>query len=318
MGRMRRRRFVQAAAALGGAALARRTDAQPATLRVAISTADSYAQAIYAQGAGFFSRAGLNVELVQLANTGAIAAAVVGGSLDVGLGSPLTIAGGREQGVPFTVIAGGGEFLASAPTTLLVVAKDSPLKAPRELEGRIVAADNIKGMTQVALSSWLTRNGADPDKVRYVEMPFSAMGAALSVGHIDAGFMAEPALSGARDQTRVFGNPFSAIGNEWYICAWYVTRDWLAKNAPIAHTFAQTIARASDWANTHQRDTAPMLQKYLPISDQILAVMRRAHFADRLEPGFMQPVLDAGVKGGVVKGTVSAQDLIEPSFSPMG
>lgn len=318
MGRMRRRLFVQTAGAVGGLTLARRAGAQPAPLRVAISTADTYAQAVYAQGGGFFKQAGLTVELVQLPNTGAIAAAVVGGSLDIGLGSALTVAGGREAGVPFTVIAGGGEFLATAPTTLLVVAKDSPLRAPRELEGRIIATDSVKGMTQVALTSWLSRNGADPAKVRYVEMPFTTMAAALAAGHVDAGFVAEPALSGGRAETREFGNPFAAIGNEWYICVWYVTRDWLAKNGPTAHTFAQAIARSSDWANTHQHDTGPMLQKYLPITDQLLAVMHRAHFADRLEAALMQPVLDAGVKGGVVKGTVSAKDLIEPSFSPTG
>ena len=316
MGIIGRRAFLRATAAaaafgLGGT----RAPAQEAPLRVACATADTYAQAIYAEGTGAFKQAGLNAAVVKLPNTGAIAAAVAGGSIDIGLGSCLTIAGGREQGLPFSIIAPGAVFLASAPTTLLVVAKDSPLKSPRDLEGKIIAADNIRGLTEVGIKAWLQRNGADPTRARYGELPFSTMGAALAQGHIDAGLIAEPALTASSALTREFGNPYAAIANEWYICAWYATKDWLAKNDATARTFAGVIARTSAWANTHQRESAPMLQKYLPIPDGVLTTMHRARFSERLDPAVMQPVLDAGVKGGVLKSAVNARDLIAPGFT---
>jgi NitT/TauT family transport system substrate-binding protein len=316
MGKFTRRDVVRLTAAtaaygLGGS----RAFGQETPLRVACSTADTYAQAIYAEGTGAFRQAGLNAEVVKLPNTGAIAAAVAGGSIDIGIGSGLTIAGGREQGLPFAMIAPGAVFLASAPTTLLVVAKDSPLKSPRELESKVIAADNLRGLTEVGIKAWLQRNGADPSRPRYVELPFSTMGAALATGHIDAGLIAEPALTASSAQTREFGNPYAAIANEWYICAWYVTKDWLAKNEATARTFAQVITRTSAWANSPQRESAPMLQKYLPIPDGVLTTMHRARFSERLDPAIMQPVLDAGVKGGVLQGSINAKELIAPGFT---
>lgn len=291
-----------------------RAQSEAPVLRVGAVTTDSYAQAMYAQAAGIFKSAGLNVAITLLPNTGAISAALAGGSIDIGIGSALSVAGGREAGIPFYVIAPGGEFVARTPTTVLMVAKSSPLRSAKDLEGKTVGADNIRGITETAMRSWLLKNGADPSKVQYVEMPFTTMGPALTRGTVDAALIAEPALASARSVAREFGNPMSAIADEWYISVWFTTGPWLAKNDATAHAFASAIDKASVWANTHHAETAPILQKYLPVSDDVLAKMTRARFGERLDPRVMQPVLDAGFKSGVLKSAESARELIAAGF----
>src|SRR6202034_2724162 len=62
----------------------------PEHITVGASTDDLVRPLLYAVDAGLFKKAGLDVEIVKLANGAAVAAAVAGGSLDLGKGSALT------------------------------------------------------------------------------------------------------------------------------------------------------------------------------------------------------------------------------------
>jgi NitT/TauT family transport system substrate-binding protein len=70
----------------------------------------------------------------------------------------------------------------------------------------------LKDITQIAPTAWMRRNGADPSKTRFVEIPFAELPAALDRGTIDAGMLAEPWLSTANGTTvRVLAPVYSEI-----------------------------------------------------------------------------------------------------------
>ncbi len=80
-------------AAAPAALHARAARAQAAPIRLAsVATGDSYALPFFAQEAGMFARAGLNVEVQQIPQPGSIVAAVAGGSVDVGFVDPPLLA----------------------------------------------------------------------------------------------------------------------------------------------------------------------------------------------------------------------------------
>jgi NitT/TauT family transport system substrate-binding protein len=141
-------------------------------------------------------------------------------------------------------------------------------------------------------------------------MPYAGMAAALNAGRIDAAMIAEPVLTAARAVTRELGSPYAAIANEWYINMWFATKDWLVKNPASAKKFVAAIGRAATWENAHRGDTGAMLQKFLPVTDDVLAKMVRARYAERLDPALIQPVLDTAAKYDVLKAPMSATDLI--------
>ena len=196
---MNRRAFAGAvAAAAASPALPSRAATLP-TVRIGSVPIDSYGQPYYGDAAGIFRDNGINVEVVSLANSGAIAAAMQGGAIDVGIGSPTGIAGARQNGFPFTFFAPGPVFsIDITPTSLLMVAKDSPVKAASDLVGKTIAVDLLKSVPQIGTMLWLEKNGVDPSTVKWLELPFSAVAATLNAGRIDAGTIAEPALSAAR------------------------------------------------------------------------------------------------------------------------
>ena len=136
---MNLRRLRRAAAALLFVLLVGQT--APA-LRVGATAVDCCAAAYYAADEGFFRSAGVSVDLATYNNGAAVAAGVASGTLDVGISTPMQIAGAVARGLPFVIIAPGALGTPDAPTTTLCVAGGSPLliaaAAKRGSSGRAV------------------------------------------------------------------------------------------------------------------------------------------------------------------------------------
>jgi len=163
-----------------------------APLRVAATANDTFAEAYYAQDMGFFKKAGLNVDLQTFANGASVTTAVGGNAADVGISNPVGLAGAFSHNAPFVLIAGGGMYSSKAPTTVMCVAKDSPLKTAKEFEGKTIAVSGLKDLTQLGAVAWLAQSGADTSKMQFVEIPFAEMGPALVRGTIAAAVISEP------------------------------------------------------------------------------------------------------------------------------
>jgi NitT/TauT family transport system substrate-binding protein len=308
---MKRASAIQGLVALGALAGSPAAFAQSApVLRVGASPSDAFAEGIYAQGAGFFKDAGLNVELVSLANSGSLGAGVAGGTIDIGLGNVIAIANARAQGLPFAVIAPSGLYTAKAPATVVITGKTSTLNGPKDLEGKTIATIEVRGTQQASIRQWMTKNGADPTNLKFVEMPFSTMGAMVNAGRVDAAMIGEPALTATKPLVRIIGNPYEAVAPEWYLNVWFANADWIQKNRATVRTFIAVMAKTATWANTHHAETGAMLQKFLPLADDVVAKMTRAQYGVKLETQYMQPILDTAVKYSIIKEPVDAKTLI--------
>ena len=150
MGYLRRASLLFGAAALVCIVPAAVAAEIPATLNVATTPGDTFAEAYYAVEQGLFRRAGLNVEVTTFAGRAALAAAVSGGSADFGVASPLGIAQAVARGAAFSIVAAGALNTAKDPSGLLVVAKNSPLRTARDFEGKTIAVNAIKSESGVA------------------------------------------------------------------------------------------------------------------------------------------------------------------------
>ncbi len=280
----------------------------PATVRTAFAYTDAFGEAGFAEAGGFFKPAGLDVQLITLPNSGAIVAAAAGNALDIGLANPITLTNAIQKGIPFAAFAPCALFQESRPEALLVVAKNSPIQTAKDLEGKTVSLIEIGGITQTAMTAWLVKNGANPDAVHFIELSFSAMGAALQ-NRVDAAFISGPPLAAVRSETRVIGSPYAAIASQWSINLWFATRTWLGDNALTARRFAQAVEKAAPWINAHPAETLAVMKQYAPATADTPNLVR-THFVDRLDPALIQPVLDAALRAGAIKRAMDAHDII--------
>ena len=303
--------------AAGAAALPRAARAQsaPGQLRIGSVPADTYAGGYYALDTGLFDKAGLSVQITPFANGAAMAAAVAGGSLDLGIGDATELANGVSRGIPFVLIAGGGLYSTNAPTTTLCVSKTSPIVRAADLEGQTLAVVSLVSLQSAGVKSWLAQNGADLTKIHFVELPFPSMPGALERGTIAAATLSEPIMSDALNtDAKIFCKPFDAIAKQFLISDWFTTRDWLAKNGDVAKRFVGAIYDAARWANAHHDDSAAILAKYTKIDVDRIRRMNRTVCATDLQRAMVQPVLDTAFKYQALATATDASTLIAKGF----
>jgi NitT/TauT family transport system substrate-binding protein len=310
--RISRSLFLTAVPALGAAlALPARAQAT-ATLRVGATANDTYAEAYYAQDMGFFSRAGLTVEITTFTNGAAVSAAVASGALDIGISNPVQLGNAVSRGIPFVFIAGGGLYNTAAPTTVLCVAKNASIKRPRDFAGTTMAVSALKDITDLGRQQYLEKNGVDPASVKTIELPFAEMGPALARGTVAGAVISEPSLTAAigSDQARVFAKVFDAIAPHFLISGWFTTRDWYAKNAALAKRYAAVMTDTASWANDSHEQSGEILAKYSKISAETARQMTRSTYALALSPQLIDPMLQLAFKAKLTDKLVTAASMM--------
>jgi NitT/TauT family transport system substrate-binding protein len=284
------------------------------TIRIVDAGQDVDAQAFYAQDLGIFKKYGINAEITLLRKGGGAAAvaAVTGGAADIGEGDIISATNAHQRGIPIVLLAPSGIFRATAPTTEVIVAKNSPIQSGKDLEGKSIALISPEGPSRVATNLWLESSGAALDKVSFIELPAVDMAANVERGTVAAAVINEPSLVASQSCCRVLANNFQSVGNVWQLNAWYATADWIAKNQALARKFAQAMREAAQWANNpaNHAQSGAILAKYTPFPPELLSKMNRATYGEMLDPKTMQPLLTAALKYKALQAAADPKQMI--------
>jgi len=305
-----------AAALLGVAAVAGTSlpgSAQaPATLKIATTPTDIGSQVFYAQDKGFFKANGLDAQIQVISNGAAITAAVMSGALDIAQSNIASLAAAHEAGLDIVIVAPAGSYSSKEPTTALIVAKNSPIKTAKDLNGKTIATTAIRDSSSLTTIAWLDENGADSSTVQLVEIPYPAMPAAVQRGTVAAAPIAEPALSAAMKtgSIRIIGHPMDAYGKQFMVGGWFARPDFIVANAALIRRLRATAYSTATWANAHPDETAAILAKYSKMDPDVVRTMNRAPYLTSLTPDLLQSYLDLGYKYKYIGKQLKAADLI--------
>jgi len=302
-------------AALGAGAIPRAsTAANDAALRLAAPANDTATSALWALHAGLYTKAGLNVDLRAMNSGAAVAAAVAGGAVDVGLSSLITLIAAHGRGLPFTLIAPSGVISSDVPFTGFLVRKDAPIASGRDLNGKTVASPGLRDLNAIASMAWIDANGGDAQSVHFVELSQPASIAALDEGRIDGMILGTPTLTEAlaTGKFRVLADAFSAVSKRFEHIAWFTTTDFAARNRDALVRFARVMHDAAVYCNAHPADTAPLVAEFDKVDVAVVGRMVRVPFAPYLDPRMIQPLVDVAYKYKVIDRDFDAAELISP------
>jgi NitT/TauT family transport system substrate-binding protein len=295
---MKRAAFVATASCF----LARPASAQDAPLiKVGAGLIEPQAEGYYAQEMGFFKKHGLNVQMQTLRNGAAIAAAVAGGELQIGVSNAVQLAQAHARVLPFVVIALGGIHDSRFSKSGLVVAAGGPIASAKDLNGKVVSVATLNSLDQLAAAYLIDKNGGDASTVKFIEFTPAAAVEAIVQGKIAGANLEDPEFSAgiAAKKIRTLGDGEDAIGKRWVETAWFTTNDWLARNKDAARRFAAAIYDAGRWAMANPEKAAAVLQKSLNIKEE-RAEQRFATKTDLVE---LQRILDAAARYRYVQQT---------------
>jgi NitT/TauT family transport system substrate-binding protein len=318
--RTTRASFVRTAAVAGASAafgIPVRGAAQsnaPVALRLASSPDDDVTPALYARSAGLFQKAGLTVTVEPLANGTAVAAAIAGGSIDIGKASLVSILNAHVRGVPFVIVGPSGRADLRRTNGGLLVLKDSPFVTGHDLNGKIVAVPALNDLQTLATRTWIDKNGGDSKTVSFVEEPGPAIGVALDSNRIAAGLLANPVAAQlmATGRYRSIAEPIQEVFNHLMVSAWISMADWTAKNADVVRRFGQAIVPATVYANEHPDKTVDLIAAFSGIDRATVATMGRASYSTSLSPALVQPLVDAAARYGAIPKDFNAVELFSP------
>ena len=80
----------------------------------------------------------------------------------------------------------------------LMVRKDTKIRTAKHLEGKTIAVNNLNNVGTLAINTAMAKEGGDYTKVKYTEVPFPEMNAALEAPkRVDAIWQVEPGYTGA-------------------------------------------------------------------------------------------------------------------------
>lgn len=285
------------AAALGSIALPGRAQST-ASLRVAIVPIAGAAEVYYAKDLGFFANAGMDVEIDAMASSPAVAAAVASNSADVGFLSVDALATIHQKDIPLAIIAPAAQYVSAetARTAAIVVTANSPVHAARDLNGKTIAVNALHTLSTLATSAWVDQHGGDSSTVRFVELPFPAMAAALDAGRVDAAALSEPFLSAAGRNDRVLQYGFDAISKHFLLTSWCTMAQWAMDHPDLVRRFAGCIRDAAVWANKNPEKSGEIFAKYTKANPADIATMVHPIYLERLTPALVQPLIDVSAK----------------------
>jgi len=290
---MNRRTFSALVAAAVSAPHAVSAQAAPTVIRIGSSPVESYALVFYGVERGFFKAANLDVQISAFTGGGGVMSAVAGGALDMGCANVGAQANAYVRGLPIAMIAPGGLYSTAAPTTVLAVAKNSPLRAAKDLNGKTVAVSTLRDLQQASIMKWVDQNGGDSSTLKFLELPIPEVAPALTAGRIDAGIELEPSLTYAKNDIRIFGKCYDAIAKSLMITTHFATKDWLDAHSAAAHAFIGALHQTAQWANKNPAAAAAILERVSKIPAETVGVMNRVVFAESLDAATIQPVIDA-------------------------
>jgi NitT/TauT family transport system substrate-binding protein len=306
---MRRRSVLLAAAATLLPIRARAQEA--ATIRIAEPATEDTTNLFYGVKSGMFERAGLKVDIFHTQSGSAAVAAMISGNYEIAGAGLLSILQAHLRGVEVTVIEPESLVRAARPQSLLQVPKDSTIANPTDLNGKIIGVPALNDVNAIVIRNWHDKNGGRWQSLQFVEIPNSALVAALVSHRIDAAILQQPALSLslADGSTKTLANAYESLGPT-VLAAVYVARtDWVKANRELVRRFHRVYLDATTYVNTHPAETAQYVSDLTRISLVDAQKMQRTVNPTVLNAAEIQPLIDAAAKYGSLPRSFPAQEL---------
>jgi NitT/TauT family transport system substrate-binding protein len=262
---------------------------------------------------GFFKEENLEIE-PQLAEGGAaIVPSVVSGDYQFGFSNVTSLIIAASKNLPVQIIAQGvlGGTGEDDAWDGVVVPKGSDIKTAKDFEGASVAVNTLNNIGPLAMNNSMEKAGADYTKIKYVEVPFPEMNAALEAGRVDAAWEVEPAFSGgkAAGGTAIM-NPYEETAPNLTVATYFATKEYIASSGDVVDRFKRAIEKSLDYASQNPDEVRKAIGTYTEIPAEVLAKITLPQWKADLNQPTIELNAELAKKYGFIEEIPSIDDLI--------
>ncbi|MGK5692408.1 ABC transporter substrate-binding protein [Streptomyces sp. URMC 128] len=257
------------------------------------------------QKQGSFSKRGIDLKMELAQGGAAIVPGVVSDQFQFGFSNVTSLMIAQTKGVPIKSVVNGTASTGDTGKDIsgVAVKKDSSIKSAKDLVGKKVAVNTLQNIGDTTVREVVRKDGGDPSKVKFVEMPFDQMPAALEGGQVDAAWMGEPALTIAKGQgARVIASPFAETDPKLTIATYFTSTKLLQENPDLVKKFTEAMTESLKYASEHPDEARQTLTTYTKIDGEVLKNLTLPTWPTQYDMASLEKLASLGEEDGIFGG----------------
>jgi NitT/TauT family transport system substrate-binding protein len=172
--------------------------------------------------------------------------AVVTGDYQFAFGNYVSLMLARQNGVDVQIVTNlvDGADTADRGTNGLLVDPER-IAAIEDLAGKTFAVTTLNNVAEVTIRATLRGAGVDDADVKFVELGFPDMNAAVEAGEVDAAWQAEPFVTLGETAGLVnVADPMFGTTPSMPLAGIFASESWLSDNAEVGAAFHRAMTRS--------------------------------------------------------------------------
>ncbi|WP_037618146.1 ABC transporter substrate-binding protein [Streptomyces aureus] len=293
----------------GGASDKNSSSGGTTTVKLGVIPIVDVAPVYLGQKKGFYKKHGLTLSMSTAQGGAAIVPAVVSGQSQFGFSNMTSLMIAQSNGVPVKAVANGvaSTGVAGADFGAITVKKGSAITSAKDLEGKKVAVNTLKNINETAVRESVRKAGGDPSKVKFVELAFDQMPAALDSGQIDAAMVVEPALATVKSQGATeIASSLVDVAKNLTVAMYFTSNQYAQQHPDVVKKFQEATAESLAYADAHPEEVRAIVTTYTTIPAAVLAKVTLPKWPAEPDRASIETLEKLGEQDGLFK---SAPDL---------
>jgi NitT/TauT family transport system substrate-binding protein len=283
------------------------------TLRVGVIPIADVAPLYLGIDKGFFKEEQLKIQ-PQLAEGGAaITPAVVSGDFQIGFSNTISLLIAASKDLPVEIISQGvlgGKSEEEAWADLLVL-KDGPIQDGKDLEGKTIAVNTLENICEVTIKASLEKDGVDVDKLKFTEVPFPDMNAALEQKRVDGACVVEPFVSqGTAGKAEGIDPFYVRTAPDLTVATYFTSKQYAEENADTVDRFVRAINKSLEYAQAHPDEVRQTLLDYTEIPPEAVEAIKLPIWRTDLNEPTIEKLSELSKKYGLIEEEPDLNELI--------
>ena len=262
---------------------------------------------------GFFKEEKLTIK-PQLAEGGAaITPAVLSGDFQIGFSNTISLLIAASKDLPVQIVSQGvlgGENESEAWADLLVL-KDGPIQDGKDLEGKTIAVNTLNNICEVTIKASLEKDGVAVDELKFTEVPFPDMNAALEQERVDGACVVEPFVSQGKAAAAKGINPFYVrTAPDLTVATYFTSTQYAEENADVVDRFTRAINKSLEYAQSNPDEVRKVLLDYTEIPPEAAEQIKLPIWRTDLSEPTIELLSELSEKYGLIEEQPDLDELI--------
>jgi len=265
------------------------------------------------QEKGFFASRDIELTLTTAQGGAAIVPAVLNEQYQFGFSNMVSLLLARSQGIKLKVVSNGNNSTGvdGADFGSVLVRGDSPIQNAADLAGRSIAVNTLRNIVDTTVRASVRKAAADPKTLRFTELPFPDMPAALEGGKVDAAFMVEPFQSAARAQgARSVASSYVDAAPNLTVAAYFTSESLLARDPDLARRFTEAMRESLAYADAHPDEARRVIGTYTKITPEVIAQVTLPKWPPDVNRASVQTLADLALQDGLLEAPADVAALL--------